>query len=118
MRTESSHQLCASTTCPLCKDHFLEWIPEQTERFIKKYQMFNRHERLLVAVSGGKDSLALWDVLWRLGYQADGLYIHLGIDENIGYSGQSQTCAQSFADERGLKLIVENVKEKYSVEHT
>jgi len=56
----------------LCKPHYLEWFIEQTERFIKKYKMFTRDERVLVAVSGGKDSLALWDVLLKLGYQADG----------------------------------------------
>ncbi|MHB1449397.1 MAG: tRNA(Ile)-lysidine synthetase, partial [Bellilinea sp.] len=53
----------------LCKDHYLAWIIDQTQRFIEKYDMFNRREQVLVAVSGGKDSLALWDVLWRLGYQ-------------------------------------------------
>jgi tRNA(Ile)-lysidine synthase TilS/MesJ len=37
--------------------------------------MFARGERLLLAVSGGKDSLALWDILLRLGFAADGLYI-------------------------------------------
>ena len=29
----------------LCKDHFLEWIPEQTQRFIDKYRMFSQQER-------------------------------------------------------------------------
>ncbi len=62
----------------LCKEHYLEWVPEQTERFIKKYEMFTHHEKILVAVSGGKDSLALWDILTRLGYQADGLYLGSG----------------------------------------
>jgi hypothetical protein len=47
----------------LCKEHYLEWMPEQTERFIKKYEMFTHHEKILVAVSGGKDSLGLWDIL-------------------------------------------------------
>jgi len=61
-----------------CKEHYIEWFIEQTERSIEKYHMFSRDARILVAVSGGKDSLALWDVLWQLGYQADGLYIHLG----------------------------------------
>ena len=69
----------------LCREHYLEWVPEQTERFIKKYGMFRRDEKILVAVSGGKDSLSLWDILIRLGYQADGLYIGLGIDGNINY---------------------------------
>jgi len=44
----------------LCKDDYMEWLPEQTERFIRKYSMFDRHEKILVAVSGGKDSLSLW----------------------------------------------------------
>src|SRR5512136_1565029 len=90
----------------LCKEHYLEWVPEQTERFIKKYGMFRRDESILVAVSGGKDSLSLWDILWRLGYQADGLYIGLGIDEGIGYSAESHRLAEKFAQERGLTLHV------------
>jgi uncharacterized protein (TIGR00269 family) len=82
----------------LCAEHYLEWIPEQTQRFIQKYHMFTPDERVLVAVSGGKDSLALWDVLLRLGYQADGLYISLGIDYSHGasYSGESLEKAQEF----------------------
>ena len=72
----------------LCRDHFVDWIPEQTERFIQKYQMFSLQEQVLVAVSGGKDSLSLWDILIRLGYQADGLYIGLGIDGESGYSNE------------------------------
>jgi len=97
----------------LCKDHFLDWIPEQAERFIKKYEMFTREQRILVAVSGGKDSLALWDILVRLGYQVDGLYIGLGINEGQGYSTESHRLAQKFADEQGLRLHVVDVEEEY-----
>lgn len=103
----------------LCKEHYLEWVPEQTERFIKKYEMFTREEKILVAVSGGKDSLALWDILTHLGYQADGLYIGLGIDgvspdrEELGYSSNSQRLTQKFADERDLKLHVVDVEKEY-----
>ncbi len=96
----------------LCKEHFPPWIQEQTERFIQKYRMFGRDERVLVAVSGGKDSLALWDILWQLGYQADGLYIGLGIDSG-GYSDESQRLAEQFAAARGLKLQVIGVPETY-----
>ncbi len=97
----------------LCKEHYLEWIPEQAERFIKKYEMFGRDERILVAVSGGKDSLSLWDILVRLGYQADGLYIGLGIDGGINYSSESHRLAGKFADERGLTLHVVDVEKEY-----
>ncbi len=97
----------------LCKEHFLTWLPEQTERFIKKYRMFTHQERVLVAVSGGKDSLSLWDILWRLGYQADGLYIGLGIDEGIAYSEESHRLCMTFAEARGLTLHVVDIADEY-----
>ena len=97
----------------LCKEHYLQWIPEQTERFIEKYKMFTREQKILVAVSGGKDSLSLWDILQRLGYQADGLYICLGIDEGLNYSAESQRLAEKFAVGRNLKLHVVDVNKEY-----
>ena len=97
----------------LCKEHYLEWIPEQTERFIKKYGMFKRSEKILVAVSGGKDSLALWDILNRLDYQADGLYLGLGIDGGIGYSHESQHLTKKFASKNNLKLHVVDIEKEY-----
>ena len=97
----------------LCKEHFLEWMPEQTERFIEKYNMFTHDEKILVAVSGGKDSLSLWDILLRLGYQADGFYIGLGIDEGINYSHESQRLAEKFANEHNLKLHIVDIGKEY-----
>ena len=97
----------------LCKNHFLDWIPEQVQRFIEMYDMFSREDRVLVAVSGGKDSLALWDILCRLGYQADGLYIGLGIDGGIDYSAESYRLTAKFAKEHELHLEVANVQDEY-----
>jgi uncharacterized protein (TIGR00269 family) len=97
----------------LCKEHFPAWIVEQTQRFIEKYRMFTRDHRVLVAVSGGKDSLSLWDILWQLGYQADGLYIGLGIDEDIDYSDESRRLAEQFAAQRELYLRVVDVAGTY-----
>lgn len=97
----------------LCKEHYLKWMPEQTERFIKTYEMFTHDDKVLVAVSGGKDSLSLWDLLLRLGYKADGLYIGLGIDGGIGYSTESHRLAQGFADQNGLQLHVVDVEKEY-----
>ncbi len=97
----------------LCKEHYLEWLPAQVERAIEKYGMFTRQEKILVAVSGGKDSLSLWEMLIRLGYQADGLYLCLGIDEGIGYSGESQRLTEKFAAERNLKLHIVDVQREY-----
>ena len=97
----------------LCKEHYLEWVPAQVERNIKKYGLFKQDEKILVAVSGGKDSLSLWDILHRLGYHADGLYICLGIDEGISYSTESQRLAVKFATDQGLNLHVVNIQNEY-----
>ncbi len=98
----------------LCETHYVEWFVNYTQRTIEKYRMFTRKDRILVAVSGGKDSLSLWDVLLQLGYQADGLYIGLGIDEGIQYSDKSLEAIRKFMDERpGLHLHVVDMKETY-----
>ena len=81
----------------LCSEHLVAWTPKQVARAIVKYRMFAPTDRVLVAVSGGKDSLTLWDVLLHLGYQADGVYINLGIGPAGGYSDLSQAKAEAFA---------------------
>ena len=81
----------------LCSAHFVQWVHKQTQRTIEKYTMFTPEDRILVAVSGGKDSLALWDILLALGYQADGLYINLGISQgDLAYSADSLRYTQEF----------------------
>ena len=96
---------------PLCREHFIEWIPAQTQRAIESYKMFEFRDRVLVAVSGGKDSLALWDVLNGLGYRADGLYIDLGI-ESSQYSQQSRARTEAFAQANGLDLFSVRVEDE------
>jgi uncharacterized protein (TIGR00269 family) len=86
-----------------CRAHFVAHCEEQVRRAIRHFTMVRPDEPVLVAVSGGKDSLALWDLLVRLGYRADGLYVGLGID---GYSERSAACARQFATARGLHLHV------------
>jgi uncharacterized protein (TIGR00269 family) len=93
-----------------CADHFLRMCRDQVAKAIAEFDMLTASERALVAVSGGKDSLAVWDVLLELGYQADGLYLGLGIGD---YSDDSGRHARAFADERGLHLIEVDLRERY-----
>lgn len=78
--------------------------------------MMNPSDRVLVAVSGGKDSLAVWDILRRLGYEADGLYVGLGIGE---YSSESHEIVSQFASQRGWPLSVVDLETDYGfgIEH-
>ncbi|MFP3913475.1 MAG: TIGR00269 family protein [Actinomycetota bacterium] len=86
-----------------CADHFTEHIHRQVERTIHHYRMLRPGESLLLGVSGGKDSLALWDILTELGHDVDGVYLHLGIGE---YSSESLELSRAFASARGLTLQV------------
>jgi tRNA-5-methyluridine54 2-sulfurtransferase len=85
-----------------CTEHFLRLCRDQVAKAIKDFGMIDPAEHVLVAVSGGKDSLAVWDILLQLGYRADGLYLGLGIGD---YSDASGEAARRFAAERGLHLI-------------
>jgi uncharacterized protein (TIGR00269 family) len=93
-----------------CRDCFLHHCREQVRRAIDEHDMIQPGERVLVAVSGGKDSLALWDLLCELGYDADGLYLGLGIGE---YSDESGDYTRAFANARGLKLFEVDLREEH-----
>jgi tRNA(Ile)-lysidine synthase TilS/MesJ len=93
-----------------CSEHFIKHIHDQVARTIKEFKMFGPEDRLLIAVSGGKDSLAVWDVLLDLGYEATGFYLDLGIG---GYSRRSKDAAIGFADRRDAKLIVRSLSEEH-----
>jgi uncharacterized protein (TIGR00269 family) len=86
-----------------CADCFNHYCLEQVRRTLHKHRMIAPGERVLVAISGGKDSLALWDILLDLGYDADGIYLGLGIDD---YSDTSRGYAERYADAKGAKLHI------------
>jgi len=90
-----------------CAPHYLEFVENQVIRNIKRHRMFTHDDRILLAVSGGKDSLALWDLLLRMGYNATGFHIHLGIGE---YSNRSAEKAQAFATLNNAHLVETDLK--------
>ncbi len=100
---------------PLCKEHFLSRTRSVVQDTIKKFRMFPRNQQVLVAVSGGKDSLALWHILVHLGYKAEGIHIDLGLGE---FSAVSKRISEEFAQKNGFKLHLFSLKEElgYTVE--
>jgi uncharacterized protein (TIGR00269 family) len=93
-----------------CAECFLHHCREQVRRTIDDFKMIAPGERVLVAVSGGKDSLALWDLLLDMGYEADGLYLGLGIGD---YSDESGRMARAYADKKGAKLVEVDLRDDY-----
>ena len=92
-----------------CAPDFLDFFRNQIREAVRKYRMLDKDEHVLVAVSGGKDSLALWDVLLDEGYRTTGLYLDLGI---FDYSVESRRKCEAFAAGRGVPLIVASVAEE------
>jgi len=92
-----------------CRACFIFYFQRQVERAIAKERMLVPEESVLVAVSGGKDSLALWDVLIELGYRTTGLHLSLGIG---AYSDHSTAKTVAFAEQRGLPLITVSLAEQ------
>jgi uncharacterized protein (TIGR00269 family) len=92
-----------------CAPDFQEFFRNQVREAIRRHHMLAREERVLVAVSGGKDSLALWDVLIDEGYATTGLHLDLGI---FDYSRESRAKCEAFARARGVPLLVSSVAEE------
>ena len=93
-----------------CAEHFTRYCRDQVARTIEDFEMIRPTDRVLVAVSGGKDSLAAWDILSELGYDADGLYIGLGIGD---YSDVSGRYARDHAAARGAHLLEVDLTSEY-----
>ena len=100
-------QLRAHNTA-FCRACFILYFERQVERTIARHRMLPPNGRVLVAVSGGKDSLALWHVLAAQGYDTTGLHLSLGIGE---YSSHSRAKTEAFARAHALPLIVEDLNE-------
>ena len=92
-----------------CKEHFNEFFISQTLKALKEYKMLRKTDKVLVCVSGGKDSLVLWYVLNSLGCDVTGMYVDLGIE---GYSDRSREKVINFAEKFSLNSIIIDLKEK------
>jgi tRNA-5-methyluridine54 2-sulfurtransferase len=90
-----------------CASCFDDYVLDQVRRAIRSNRMMTHQDKIAVAVSGGKDSLALWDILDRLGYSCAGIHINLGIHR---YSDASQEKTEQFARQRHANLILHDLK--------
>ncbi|MBI9078721.1 MAG: adenine nucleotide alpha hydrolase family protein [Pseudodesulfovibrio sp.] len=86
-----------------CKDCYPLFFTRQVETAIRREKMFTHDERILVALSGGKDSLALMLELKLQGYDVTGLHIDLGIPNS---SDKARAKVETFCDSHELELQV------------
>lgn len=91
-----------------CKEHFFAFFRRQVEKGIHDHKMFDWSDKIMVCISGGKDSLVLWYLLHEMGFDTTGMYINLGIS---WYSEKSLEKVNNFAEKYGLKSIIVDLDE-------
>jgi len=97
-----------------CEHHFLRYFDKKVRKTIRKYQMFRDKEHIVIAVSGGKDSLALLHYLNKLSKRVPGWRISaLLIDEGIkGYREKTIKDFLRIVNELGIEYRIVSFKEE------
>ena len=92
----------------LCRQDFLKFFTKRVQAAIDKFKLFRPDESVIVAVSGGKDSLALLYALNEMGYKVKGYFLDLGID---GMSNIARQKIESFSDRFAIPVYIERLKD-------
>lgn len=98
-----------SHNAAFCKDHFETFFMKQVSTGIRRRKLFDPDDKVLVALSGGKDSLGLMYVLAELGYNVTGLHIDLGISNS---SEMARSVVEDFCKDKGYPLRVVELEEE------
>ena len=98
----------------LCSACFRDSIADKTKRTVSKYGMFGPHDRIGVAVSGGKDSLSLLKVLGELYLPRRNEIVAISVDEGVaGYRDEALEHARSVAKELDVEQVVVTYKDLF-----
>ncbi len=89
-----------------CESCFLEFFSRQVAKGIEAHGLMSKEDKILVALSGGKDSLGLMLELSRQGYQVTGLHIDLAIPVS---SQASRHVVERFCRKHNFSLIVKEM---------
>ena len=98
----------------LCVKCFKDSISDKTRRTVSKYKMIGPHDRIAVAVSGGKDSLSLLKVLCELYLPRRNEIVAISVDEGVaGYRDEALEHARTLAEELDLEHVVVSYKDLF-----
>ncbi len=102
----------------VCKDHFTEYFEKRVLRTIQKYKMIKEGDKVLLGVSGGKDSVTLLHLLANfqnvLKFEIIPLFIDLGIQPN-NYSQISVKVVEENCKSLGLDANIVKIQDEYGL---
>ncbi|HYD03762.1 MAG TPA: TIGR00269 family protein [Alphaproteobacteria bacterium] len=97
-----------------CKGHFLEYFESKVLKTISKYNLIQHGDKVCVATSGGKDSLAVLYVTNMYCKKHGREFFVLAVDEGIkGYRDHTLDDLKAFCDKYEVEFKVVSFKEKY-----
>lgn len=100
----------------LCSECFSSSILRKTAKTISKYNMIQNGELVCVAVSGGKDSLALLHILSQMAKNHNFKIHAVTIDEGIpGYREEALGIVRKFCGELGITHSVYEYKQLFDL---
>ncbi|HDJ66924.1 MAG TPA: hypothetical protein ENF33_04370 [Nitrososphaeria archaeon] len=93
----------------LCKNCFIEFYEKKLRNTVLKYRMFSSSDLIGVAVSGGKDSMAMLTALSKVfpDLKIKAIHINLGIGD---YSRDSENAVRRLCDQLEVELIIYDLK--------
>ncbi|MDF1538175.1 MAG: TIGR00269 family protein [Candidatus Thorarchaeota archaeon] len=101
----------------LCKACLVQTTVDRVRKTINRNKMLEANDRIVVAISGGKDSAVLLDVMHRIERNYPGSeLVPLTIDEGIkGYRDEALSAARKLAETLGLKLEVRSFHDMFDM---
>jgi uncharacterized protein (TIGR00269 family) len=107
MRAYSGEKLCARCFC--------ESVEDKVRATIAKYEMFEPTDKIMVAVSGGKDSVTMLHILAKIEKDFPKAILYAAtVDEGIkGYRDEALKFAVSHCRKLGVKHVITSFKELY-----
>ena len=82
---------------------FEEKFEGKFKETIKKHNLFSKRDKILLAISGGKDSLVNAYLLKKFGYNFDAIHIDLNLGE---YSKKCRAACEKVCEENNIPLFV------------
>ncbi|NPA23963.1 MAG: adenine nucleotide alpha hydrolase family protein [Crenarchaeota archaeon] len=74
----------------LCREHFIDYVKTEVENTIYRFEMLKNVKKLLIAVSGGKDSVTMLHILHQICRELGTEILGLTIDTEIGEFSRKQ----------------------------
>ncbi|MHA1664210.1 MAG: TIGR00269 family protein [Candidatus Njordarchaeales archaeon] len=94
-----------------CKDEFIKYFEKKVMKTINKWRMLRRDSKIAVAVSGGKDSMTLLHVLYKIEQRFPSQLVIVHLDEGIaGYSDIAGKLVKKTAEELNIPLYSASYK--------